>query len=85
MYDMSSDWDALETQATETAAYYLRMAIWHIDENFADGYAMNHPDLVIAFMHICQRGFATSAKNVRHRAEMELREREVDVLERGSE
>lgn len=79
MYDMTDDWQALEIQGPETVAYYLRKAIHHIDENFAEGYAMNHPELVIAFMQICQRDFAIAAETVRHHAEMELRERELEV------
>lgn len=78
MYEMTSNWDNLVIQAADTVGYYLRKAIHHIDENFADGYAMNHPELVIAFMDICARDFATAAESVRHRAEMELQERELD-------
>ena len=78
MYEMTSNWDNLVIQAADTAGYYLRKAIHHIDENFADGYAMNHPELVIAFMDICVRDFAIAAESVRHRAEMELQERELD-------
>jgi hypothetical protein len=85
MYDMTDDWQALEIQATETAAYFLRRAIYHIDENFAEGYAMNHPELVIAFMNICERDFANAGKSVRHHAEMEMRERELDLREREGE
>lgn len=82
MYDITNDWQALELQTQETAAYYLHKAIHHIDDSFDEGYAMKHPELVIAFMDICQRDFANAAKSVRHRAELYLRERELELRER---
>ena len=78
MYDITDDFEALLRQAPDTADYYLEKAIARIDYHLGEGYAEKHPELIIAFMNICERDFATASKTVRARGKLEMRERELE-------
>ena len=45
-------------QAPITAAHYMKHGQREIDALFGDGYAAKHPELLIAFMDICERDFS---------------------------
>lgn len=73
MYDITYDFEALLRQAPDAASYYLEKAIQEIDYHLGEGYAAKHPELIIAFMNVCERDFATASKTVREHAKLELR------------
>ena len=47
----------LMDQASVTASKYMRQAVASIDEQFGDGYAKAHPELVAAFVQAASRDF----------------------------
>ena len=49
--------DELMHQASVTASKYMRQAIASIDEQFGNGYAKAHPELVAAFVQAASRDF----------------------------
>jgi len=52
--------ETLVQQAPATVAGYLNAARRHIDEQFGDGYAAKHPELVAAFVQACAQDFDTA-------------------------
>ena len=46
MTTISASYDSLLGQASDTVEVYLRRAIRMLDEQFGEGYARNHPELV---------------------------------------
>jgi hypothetical protein len=52
----------------------MASAVHSIDATFGKGYAAKHPELVIAYMDICERDFANAAQTVREKAKLEMRE-----------
>lgn len=48
----------LMDQASMTAATYFRKAVETIDDQFGEGYAKAHPELVGAFMRTCTADFS---------------------------
>lgn len=44
-------------QASVTASNYMRQAVASIDEQFGDGYAKAHPELVAAVVQAASRDF----------------------------
>ncbi len=53
--------DTLVQQAPRTAELYLTEAVQAIDVQFGGGFAKGHPELVVAFMQICERDFAAAS------------------------
>ena len=51
---------ALEGLASMAAADYFGRARREIDEEFGEGYAKEHPELVAAFMQVAAMDFATA-------------------------
>jgi hypothetical protein len=55
IYDSSeyvtAGFDTLVRQASMTASEYMRNAVTNINDQFGDGYAQKHPELVAAFMN----------------------------------
>ncbi len=47
---MSTSQENLVKQASMTADAYFYRAITTIDKQFGDGYAKNHPELIVGFM-----------------------------------
>lgn len=47
---MKSCAETLMKQAGYTAEYWMKQAVISIDEQFGDGYAKNHPELIGQFM-----------------------------------
>lgn len=58
---VEASFDTLLSQASETAATYMRTAQREVDTQFGAGYAAKHPELVIAFMQIAASDFNTSS------------------------
>lgn len=52
-----TDFGDLLRQAPLTADQYMRHAAHLIDEQFGEGYAKKHPELVAAFMRVCAADF----------------------------
>lgn len=61
---ITATYETLMRQASMTANEYLLAAVSSIDDQFQDGYAQKHPDLVAAFMQVCASDFATTAMSV---------------------
>lgn len=57
---VQADPNTLLVQASETAEAYLRAGTKAIDDQFGDGYAKEHPELVAAFMQVAAKDFAAS-------------------------
>ena len=53
--------DAAMRQATSTAQHYLGQGIEDIDAKFGEGYAIDHPGLLGAYMKTCAADFNTMA------------------------
>ena len=51
--------DDLMVQAPDTVNFYLRLAIEHIEDNFGEGYAKEHPELLAGFIQACAADFHT--------------------------
>jgi hypothetical protein len=68
---ITGDATTLMRQAPMTAQGYLMEAVECIDNEFGQGYAKNHPDLVAAFMHVSGQDFtmAILAKAIGEAAE----------------
>jgi hypothetical protein len=58
---VEASFDTLLTQASDTAATYMRAAQREVDAQFGAGYAAKHPELVIAFMQAASSDFNTSS------------------------
>jgi hemoglobin-like flavoprotein len=43
----------LMEEAPDTVNFYLRRAIKHIEDNFGEGYAKEHPELLAGFIQAC--------------------------------
>ena len=56
---ITADADTLFRQAGHTAEQYLRDGIESIDRAMGDGFAAEHPELVVAFMRVRRAGFHT--------------------------
>lgn len=50
----------LTNQAASAAAIYMQAAVHGIDEQFGNGYAKQHPELVAAFMQVAADDFDTN-------------------------
>ena len=57
---ITASYDTLLKQAPMTADEYLRAAVLSIDEQFEEGYAQKHPELIAAFMQVCASDLGTS-------------------------
>ena len=55
-------WDTLLKQASDTAQAYMIRAKYDINEQFGEGYAKDHPELVAAYMKVAAMDFQTMAK-----------------------
>ena len=49
-------------QARDTAETYFNQALRIIDEKFGEGYAKEHPELIVGFMNTAARDFDTCKK-----------------------
>lgn len=49
--------ETLMRQAAHTAEYYLDRAVEALDQKFGKGYARANPQLVTAFLQICDHDF----------------------------
>ena len=58
---ITASYDTLFKQAPMTAHSYLINAINDLDEQFGKGYAQAHPELVAAYMNVCNHEFGNSA------------------------
>jgi len=61
---ITAGWHTLLRQAPMTADTYMGAAVKYIDEQFGDGYAAKHPELVGAFMQTCASDFNTAAVKI---------------------
>ena len=57
---MTTEPAGLVKYAGITAGDYMRTAVVQIEDQFGEGYAKEHPDLVAAFMNVCARDFQTA-------------------------
>nr|WP_279090043.1 hypothetical protein [Comamonas thiooxydans] len=48
--EITADFKTIYEQAADTAESYMLKAVRIINENFGDGYAQAHPELIAAFM-----------------------------------
>ena len=53
MNRMDASWENLDSDTKIKAAGYFHRAVNEIDEQFGDGYAAKHSDLIAAFMQVC--------------------------------
>lgn len=61
MNKITADFSGLLKQASYTTDTYLANAIESIKKEFGEGYAEDHPELIIAYMDTCSRDFTTSS------------------------
>lgn len=59
-FQVTASPDELLNQASSTATRYFKEAVAVIDNQFGDGYARAHADLVAAFMRTASIDFATA-------------------------
>ncbi len=60
-HEITADWVTLLSQAVGTADGYLADAVARIDNQFGDGFAAAHPELIVGFMQAAAIDFhATS-------------------------
>jgi len=58
---VTASFNTLFTQAKDSAESYLRNARAKVDEEFGEGYAAKHPELVAAYMQVAAADFSTSS------------------------
>ncbi len=58
---VTASFEELLSQATDTTATYMRRAQREIDDQFGDGYAAKHPELIVAFMQTAASDFNTAS------------------------
>jgi hypothetical protein len=58
---ITASYETLLRQAPMTAKEYMLAAVANINEQFGDGYARQHPELVAAFMQVCASDYNNSA------------------------
>ena len=58
---VTASFTELLSQASDTAATYMRAAQREVDAQFGAGYAAKHPELVIAFMQTAASDFNASS------------------------
>lgn len=82
--EITASWDDLQRQAGHSAGYWMAEAVKSIDIVFGEGYAENHPDLIVALVCASQRDFAAvTLHKVLQRAAQTVAEAIENLADRG--
>lgn len=60
MDKIAANYETLMRQASMTADQYMKDCARYIDEQFGDGYAQNHPELLAAMIQASAQDFHTA-------------------------